>query len=113
MTVVTGDAVKTNFPDAACDALFMRNVYHHFEDPAAMNASIAVALKPGGRVAIVDFTPRGGGEAERPSDRDNDGSHGVSPESVSRELKQAGFAEETSEAGDGRWFMVVARKSGS
>jgi predicted methyltransferase len=91
----------------------MRNVYHHFEDPSAMNASIAAALKPGGRVAIVDFTPRGGPEAERPSDRDEDGRHGVSPESVARELKEAGFGEETSESGDGRWFMVVARKSGS
>jgi len=68
VTVVAGDPVKTNFPDAACDALFMRNVYHHFADPAAMNVSMAAALKPGARLAIVDFTPPAT-EAERPSDR--------------------------------------------
>ena len=109
MTVVTGDPVKTNFPDAACDALFMRNVYHHFEDPAAINKSIATAVKPGGRVAVVDFTPPGK-EADRPSDRDNDGMHGISAESLSRELKEAGFEPVASELGSQRWFMVVVSK---
>ncbi|MBA3888142.1 MAG: methyltransferase domain-containing protein [Acidobacteria bacterium] len=55
ITVVEGGPVRTNFPDAACDAAFMRNVYHHFADPAAMNPSLAAALKPGGRLAIVDL----------------------------------------------------------
>ena len=107
--VVAGDAKKTNLPDAACDALFMRNVYHHFEDPAAMTASIAASVKPGGRVAVVDFTPPNK-EAERPADRDQDGMHGISPESLSRELKAAGFEPLSTEAGDQRWFMVVAAK---
>jgi tRNA A58 N-methylase Trm61 len=111
VTAVAGAPVKTNFPDASCDALFMRNVYHHFADPAAMNVSIAAALKPGGRVAIVDFTPPDK-EASRPSDRARDGMHGVSPESVSRELKEAGFAPVSSEEGRQRWFMVVVSRSG-
>ena len=83
ITVVAGAATATNFPDAACDALFMRNVYHHFADPARMNAAIAKAVKPGGRVAVVDFTPPGA-EAASPADRDKDGMHGVTPESLSR-----------------------------
>jgi len=57
IAVVAGAAERTNFPDASCDALFMRKVYHHFDAPSAMNLSIAAALKPGGRVAIVDFGP--------------------------------------------------------
>ena len=109
ITVVAGDPVKTNFPDAACDALFMRNVYHHFRDPAKIDASIAAALKPGGRVAVVDFTPPGK-EAERPEDRGKDGMHGVTAETVSRELKVAGFEPLASETGSQRWFMVVAAK---
>lgn len=109
ITVVPGDPVKTNFPDGRCDVLFMRNVYHHFEDPARMDRSIAAALKPGGRVAIVDFTPPGD-EASRPADRDNDGMHGVSPASVQREMKDAGFDVLRSESGEGRWFMVVLSK---
>ena len=109
ITVVEGDATKTQFPDAACDALFMRNVYHHFADPAAMNASIAASVKPGGRVAVVDFTPPGK-EAETPADRGKDGMHGISAESLSRELKEAGLEPVSSELGSERWFMVVVRK---
>ena len=110
LTVVAGDPVKTNFPAAACDALFMRNVYHHFADPAQITASIAEAVKPGGRAVVVDFTPRGGKEAERPADRAKDATHGVTPATVSRELQHAGFEPVTSELGTERWFMVVVAK---
>jgi len=109
ITVVAGDAAKTNFPDAACDALFMRNVYHHFAEPAVMNTSIAAALKPGGRLAVVDFAPPSK-EAERAADRDQDGMHGVSAESVARELQEAGFEPVSSESGTQRWFMVVGAR---
>lgn len=109
ITVVEGDATKTQFPDAACDALFMRNVYHHLADPAAMNASIATSVKRGGRVAVVDFTPPGK-EAETPTDRSKDGMHGISAESLSRELKDAGLEPVSSQLGDQRWFMVVVAK---
>ena len=113
ITVVAGDAGKTNFPDAACDALFMRNVYHHFADPAAMNRSIAAALKPGARYAVVDFTPPPGGEAKDPADRAKDGSHGIGPDAVSRELKEAGFEAVTADTSGQRWFMVVVTKTKS
>lgn len=106
ITVVAGDASKTNFPEAACDALFMRNVYHHFADPAAINRSIAASLKPGARVAVVDFTPPGE-EASTPADRGKDGMHGVTPATVSRELAAAGLQPVTSETGSQRWFLVV------
>lgn len=109
ITVVEGDALKTNFPDAACDALFMRNVYHHFADPSAINASIAAALKPGATIAVVDFTPPNK-EADRASDRSKDGMHGVMPETVARELTTAGLEVVRSEAGDDRWFLVVATR---
>jgi ubiquinone/menaquinone biosynthesis C-methylase UbiE len=109
ITVVEGDAVKTNFPEAGCDALFMRNVYHHFADPAAMNRSIAASLKPGALVAVVDFTPPGK-EAERAADRGKDGMHGVTPETVERELAAAGLERASSEAGAQRWFMVVMKR---
>jgi ubiquinone/menaquinone biosynthesis C-methylase UbiE len=112
ITVVAGEPTGTGFPDAACDALFMRNVYHHFGNPAAMNASIAAALKPGGRLAVVDFSPPGA-EAACPTDRGKDGMHGISADTLSRELKDAGFEPASSEVGAERWFMiVVARPKG-
>jgi SAM-dependent methyltransferase len=108
--VVAGAPDRTNFPDGACDALFMRNVYHHFAAPGPMGAALAAALKPGGLLAVVDFTPPGA-EAPTPEDRDQDNMHGVTPESVGRELMDAGFQVERTEAGSGRWFMVVAARS--
>jgi ubiquinone/menaquinone biosynthesis C-methylase UbiE len=107
VTVVAGDAERTNFPEAACDALFMRDVYHHVADPARMNASMLAALKPGARIAIVDFTPPG--EEGTPGDRDADGRHGVYPETVASEMKAAGFDVVSSDRGT-RWFMVVLAK---
>jgi ubiquinone/menaquinone biosynthesis C-methylase UbiE len=109
ITVVAGDDRRTNFPDAACDGVLLRDVYHHFTEPAAMNASIALALKPGGRVAIVDFTPPGE-EASCPADRDKDGMHGVKAESVTREMKEAGLEPVASAESGQRWFMVVLAK---
>jgi ubiquinone/menaquinone biosynthesis C-methylase UbiE len=104
--VVAGDPEKTNFPDAGCDALFLRDVYHHFTNPASMDAAIFVALKPGGRVAIIDFTPPGK-EASKPEDRAKDGMHGVTAETVVREMKEAGFDVVSSERPDQRWFLAV------
>ena len=109
ITVVAGDPVKTNFPDAGCDALFMRNVYHHFADPVAVNASIAAALKPGGRLTIVDFTPPPGNEAACPADRGKDGMHGITAETLSREMKDAGF-EPVSARTAQRAIMIVVSK---
>ena len=87
----------------------MRSVYHHFADPAAMNASIATALKPGAHLAIVDFTPPPGSEAACPADRGKDGMHGITAETLARELKDAGF-EAVSSINVQRAIMVVVSK---
>lgn len=102
LTVVEGQAADTNLPDACCDAVFMRNVYHHFGDAAAMSASLYRSLKPGGRIAVIDFPPRGS--------RGSNG-HGVMPETVRQQLTAAGFeVVHEEEQRSGRWFMVVGRK---
>ena len=114
ITVVAAEATKTNFPDGACDALYLHNVYHHFTDPPAITKAIAAAVKPGAKVAIVDFTPPEK-EAEKPEDRGKDGTHGVTPATVIKEMKAAGFEEASGgTAADpkskSRWFMVVLTK---
>jgi ubiquinone/menaquinone biosynthesis C-methylase UbiE len=109
VTLVEGHEDRTNLPELTCDALFMRNVYHHFADPPTMNASIRQALKPGGRVAVIDFPPRGT-EADKPEDRDADGHHGVTANTVTAELKAASFEVVSNNTHDKQGFLVVARK---
>jgi ubiquinone/menaquinone biosynthesis C-methylase UbiE len=92
VTVVEGGAAQTNLPDACCDAIFMRLVYHHFGDPAAMNASLLRSLKPGGRLAVLDFMPASKVTAP-PGKRGDGDAHGVMPATVIEELKSAGFVD--------------------
>ena len=111
VTVVEGHPAQTNFPAQCCDAIFMRNVYHHFGDPPAMNASLRESLKPGGRLAIIDFTPPPDGEAA-PGRRGDDGHHGITVPTLEAELKAAGFEILSSSTTD-RALFVVARKPAS
>jgi ubiquinone/menaquinone biosynthesis C-methylase UbiE len=108
VTVVEGRETETNFPDQCCEAIFMRRVYHHFGDPPAMNASLMKSLKPGGRLAILDFTPPPGGEAA-PGRRGDDNHHGITAPTLEKELKAAGF-EIVSSSEQGRTVTVVARR---
>ena len=80
----------TNLPDACCDAVFLRNVYHHITAVDAFNRSLVASLKPGGRLAIIDFEDRSGGQIPKgvPANR---GGHGVPPGIVVDELKAAGL----------------------
>lgn len=106
IAVVAGDPTKTNFPDAGCDGIFLRDVYHHLTNPSAINRSIAASLKPAGRVAVIDFTPPGQ-QALTPAERAQDGQHGVTPETVKLEMKEAGLEPVTRDKSGGRWFLLV------
>ena len=108
--VVEGQEAHANLPDGCCDAVFMRNVYHHFSDPTTMNASFLRALKPGGRVAVIDFMPRNNAAIAPPGKRGEDSAHGVSADVVANELKTAGFQIVSTEDRGERWFLVVGSK---
>lgn len=55
--VVRGSQDDMGLAPRCCDAALVRLVYHAFQKPALMRASLGAALKPGGRVLIVDFQP--------------------------------------------------------
>lgn len=88
VTVLAGALDATNLPAACCDAILIRDAYHHLTQPDAIIRSLAASLKPGGRLAVIDFPPRANSEvpAGVPADR---GGHGVPPEVVQREVGSA------------------------
>ena len=53
--VVRGTATSVELPAASLDGAFVCDTYHHFEDPAALLASLYSAIRPGGALLIVDF----------------------------------------------------------
>lgn len=60
VAVVVGDQENTGLPEGSCDAILLRGVYHRFVDPAAMRAGMRWALKPGGRLLVIDSSPAEG-----------------------------------------------------
>jgi predicted methyltransferase len=90
ITVLESSDRTANLPEGCCDAIFMRNVYHHFTKPGEMDRSLVAALKPGGRIAVIDFIPNAGSTVPDgvPANR---GGHGVKPDMVIDELSTAGM----------------------
>ncbi len=115
VVAIAGTQTATGLPGACCDAIFVRDAYHHFTDPAAMNRDFLAALKAGGRLAIIDFEPAPG-SAPPPNVPANRPGHGVAATIVEDELRAARFeivrtiprwppGDRTDE-----YFLVLARK---
>jgi predicted methyltransferase len=88
VTVIEAAVASTNLPAGCCDVILIRDAYHHFTQPADLVKSLAASLKPGGRLAVIDFPPRPNTEvpAGVPANRRG---HGVPPEVVQQEVGAA------------------------
>ncbi|MBY0496280.1 MAG: class I SAM-dependent methyltransferase [Cyanobacteria bacterium] len=71
-------------PAASLDAVLMVDAYHEVEDRVTMLANLAKALKPGGRLGIVDFRLDGTGPGPDPEER-------VRPDVVVADATRAGL----------------------
>jgi ubiquinone/menaquinone biosynthesis C-methylase UbiE len=89
---ILGKEHDTELPDNCCDAIFLRKVYHHLTDPLGIDRSLYRAMRPGARLAIIDFDPsQQPGEPVPPGVPANRGGHGVPERIVAEELIQTGF----------------------
>ncbi len=90
VTVVEGAERSTNLPAGCCEAILIRDAYHHLTQPGDITRGLAAALKPGGRLAVIDFPPRP--ESDVPAGVPaNRGGHGVPPDVVIAEVTAAGL----------------------
>ena len=90
VTVVESGEAETNLPASCCDAIFLRRVYHHLTKPVEFDASLIHSLRPGGKLAIIDFPPHPeyGKVKGVPKDRED---HGIQQKILIDELTRAGF----------------------
>ena len=58
MTFVKGTETDPKLPEGACDIVLALDVYHHFDYPDKMLAAIHKALKPDGKLVIVEYYKR-------------------------------------------------------
>jgi predicted methyltransferase len=69
-------------PAGAIDLIFTSNTYHHLKNRAAYFARLKTSLKPGGRLAIIEFDGRGWMPLF---------SHSTPPETITSEMRTAGY----------------------
>jgi ubiquinone/menaquinone biosynthesis C-methylase UbiE len=96
VSVVQAAEKHTNLPDACCEAIVLRRVYHHLTAPTEMDASLLRSLKVGGELAVIDFPPRKSLSESDPVEGvpANRGGHGIPDKILVDELKGAGFRVE-------------------
>jgi SAM-dependent methyltransferase len=113
VTIIKAAEADTSLPPECCDAIFMRDVYHHFTRPAEIDASLFLALKPGGLLAVIDFSPSKtlGLIAPVKGVPKNRGGHGIPQKVLTDELVAVGFQVALVPTDwPGRGYCIVFRK---
>jgi ubiquinone/menaquinone biosynthesis C-methylase UbiE len=111
ITVVRGDQTSSGLPVGCCDAILLRLVYHHFQKPVRMRADLRRALRPGGRLVIIDIEPQSSWR-DLPDVPDR-GGHGIPEQELIDELTGDGFTvvgRQDDWNGDADRFCVVFRR---
>ncbi|MEE9282385.1 MAG: class I SAM-dependent methyltransferase [Myxococcota bacterium] len=92
-------------PEAGVDLVFVCNTYHHIEERSDYFANVQKYLRPGGRVAIVEYVPQGWFQRIFP--------HSTSAEEIRREMEQAGYDLEQEHGFLSRQsFLVFTKREG-
>jgi ubiquinone/menaquinone biosynthesis C-methylase UbiE len=81
---VLGDTEDPHLPANRLDAILIVETYHEMEDPVTLLRNAARALKPQGRIGIIDYKKEGLGPGPSLEDR-------VDPETIVRDARAAGL----------------------
>lgn len=98
--LVHAEADSTSLDDSTCSLVLLANVWHEFDDHAAVLREAKRVLKAGGRIAILDWRPDVEREAGPPLD------HRISASNAVRDLELAGFAR-TAHTNAGKYSWLV------
>lgn len=104
VSVVTARFDDPSLPEACCDLVFLSSVYKEIDGRVAYMAKVRRVLRPGGRVAILEYRPDWEGPGPPRADR-------LRPEIVTLEMAAAGFdLRERHDFLTRQYFLVFARR---
>ncbi len=81
---ILGTPEDPGLPAGELDAVLIVDTYHEMAEPVTLLRNVARALKPQGRLGIVDFNRDGGGPGPPPEER-------VDPDAIVRDAGAAGL----------------------
>lgn len=103
---VENEAASTGLESGSCDCVFLANVLHEFDDPSAVLAEMRRILKPGGRMAILDWRA----DVERVHGPPQE--HRISAERGGQLIAEAGFALDSPvQLFPFSWLLIGTRSS--
>jgi predicted methyltransferase len=111
--IIVGDQDDPHLPTENADSVLICNTYHEFRNQRLMLDHAFRALRPGGRLVIVEREPR---VVRGESNESATHNHEIPAVSVESELRRRGFEILTREEsfinrpGDDVWWLIVARK---
>ena len=98
IVLVKSSESDPNLPTDSCDKILVANTYYYLHDPIKFMSNLRKALKPDGRVAIIDLDA---------SKTDKSRQKILSTSKITDEMKQAGFKLiESFDYLDKRFFLV-------
>jgi ubiquinone/menaquinone biosynthesis C-methylase UbiE len=98
---IVGSVDDPHLPAGTADAVLIVNTYHELTVPEEILARLWRAVRPGGRLVVVDR-------------KASSGEHQVSPGTADAEVRKAGFSvvlrndEFIHPAGDESWWLLIA-----
>lgn len=113
--VILGAYDDPKLPENTLDVVFIMDTYHEMEDYMTILEHVKKALKPGGRIIIIEKLKRKVRDRSRKSMTD---AHSMSPKYVRKELFRAGFENLVQDNNIGNWendrdkviWMITATK---